>query len=53
MSELDPPEPIDVECPDCGEQERVIQVDGDTWRCLICKDTFNDYFEYDPDWDRP
>jgi len=40
MSELDPPEPEEVECPDCGEEENLKHFHTNIWICLICGDYF-------------
>jgi len=42
MSELEPVEPIEVECTECGEEENITHIDGALWKCLICDDTFSD-----------
>lgn len=42
MSHLEPPDPIETSCPDCGEEDQIEHVDGAQWFCLVCKYTFSD-----------
>ena len=53
MSYLEPDDPIEPVCPDCGEEENIEHVEGDMWKCLVCKDTFDDgsyrVWEFDDD----
>ena len=51
MSELEPEDPIEASCPDCGEEEDIEHIDGSLWNCLICKETFGDGSDSDNDYD--
>lgn len=42
MCYLEPPDPIEVACTECGEEERIEQINDDQWKCLVCGDTFSD-----------
>jgi len=52
MIYLEPDDPIEVKCPDCGEEESIYHVGDSVWMCNECKDTFSDgsentYYEDD------
>lgn len=42
MCHLEPDDPINVSCIECGEEEKVDHIDGALWKCLVCDDTFSD-----------
>jgi ribosomal protein L37AE/L43A len=39
---LEPPDPIEAACTECGEEENIDHVDGPIWKCLLCDDNFSD-----------
>lgn len=42
MSHLEPNDPIEAVCTECGEEENITHIEEDIWTCNICKDTFSD-----------
>ncbi len=47
----EPPDPVQVKCPDCGEEQNIEHVGGSLWRCLDCDETFGDGRDSDNDYD--
>lgn len=47
MCYLEPPDPIEVSCWVCGEEENIEHIDGPQWKCHICDDTFSDGSDLD------
>ena len=39
---LEPEEPIEAKCTECGEVEKIEHLNGAEWKCLHCGETFND-----------
>lgn len=44
---LEPPEPIEVECTECGEVEEIFHIIDAEWFCHICNDSFSDGTDID------
>jgi len=38
----DPPDPVQVSCPDCGEEGNLKHIEGPQFLCLECDETFSD-----------
>ena len=39
---LEPEDPIEVKCTECGEEEQIEHINESIWECLVCKETFSD-----------
>ena len=42
---LEPPDPPEITCPHCGEDEDIENVSYNKWRCLQCNDVFESIWE--------
>lgn len=42
MCYLEPEDPIEANCYECGEEYDVEHIDGPVWKCLVCGETFSD-----------
>ena len=51
MCYLEPPDPVEVKCTECGEEENIKHDVGARWFCLACEDTFSDNSDYEDDYD--
>lgn len=44
---LEPPDPIEVKCTECGEEEDIGHICESLWKCNVCNETFSDGLDKD------